>query len=240
MSKEKFLSAYMFVILVVATSMLIVGVILVISGIYQIDYKTENDFMNWAAVVIEVGIAGFISGVVLLFDKKYKKQMKSQQGEISELVIEIQNMEKSQLDLDKKLLETIEQQSLFTNNRKNFAYRKIILELFNVLNGIKQIRQAIPEGGEQYIYPEHDQDSYVSYLNYPIEEPIQSIEHVIELSNDVIDSDTLYSLFAFIQITKTHRVSIYENIISRESINFLIPPLEKLIEKITIELENFR
>lgn len=222
------------------TDMLVGNIAGLLSDIYKVEYKTESDFTNWAAVVIEIGVAGFISGVVLLFDKKYKKQMKEQQAEISKLVTEIQNMEKAQLDLDKKLLKMIEQQSSFTKNRKNFAYHKIILELTNTLEGIKKVRQAIPESGEQYTYPDDDKDSYESYLNSPIEEPIQSIERIIELSNDVIDSDTLYGLHTFIQMTKTYRVRIYENKISRRGIDFLIPPLEKLIDKIIIELENSR
>lgn len=75
MSEEKEISFKVrFAVLVFCTSVAIIAVLILIQNIFSISHRTpDNDFTNWAAVVIEIGVAAFISGVILLYDRKLQK-----------------------------------------------------------------------------------------------------------------------------------------------------------------------
>ena len=87
---------YAFLILSSCTGVIIFATVVIISSALTVDIFANNDLMNWSAIIIEIGVAVFISGMVLLYDKKYKRESKDQQEKISKLIAEIEQLTKEQ------------------------------------------------------------------------------------------------------------------------------------------------
>ena len=96
-------------IVVVCVSAVILFLIPKITGSNMIE---DNDIKNWVSLVIEGGVAIFIT-VTVVFYSDY------QQGKLKELVDGIHNMEKSQIDVENKLLKMINQQKEFQSKKKS-------------------------------------------------------------------------------------------------------------------------
>jgi len=62
-----------FFLLLICTVILVYGIIYVVSSILQTPWPA-NDFPNWAAVIIEIAVAAFISGMIFLYDKVHNKK----------------------------------------------------------------------------------------------------------------------------------------------------------------------
>ncbi len=67
-----------FILLLICTGILIFGVIHIVSSILHTSW-TANDFPNWAAVVIEIAVAVFISGMIFLYDREHNKKIEERQ-----------------------------------------------------------------------------------------------------------------------------------------------------------------
>ncbi|MEK6947291.1 MAG: hypothetical protein AABX32_06815 [Nanoarchaeota archaeon] len=64
-----------FIILLICTGIIIYGALFVLSKIFEIPYWSQDDFENWAAVVIEIGVAIFITGMIFLYDREHNKKI---------------------------------------------------------------------------------------------------------------------------------------------------------------------
>lgn len=67
-----------FILLLICTSILVSGIIYVISSILHTPWPA-NDFPNWAAVVIEIAVAVFITGMIFLYDREHNKKSEERQ-----------------------------------------------------------------------------------------------------------------------------------------------------------------
>jgi hypothetical protein len=95
--------------LAIYTSIIIGAVLIAISITTGSTPTQDNDIRNWVSLVIEVALAIFITVTVVIYSNY-------QQGRLKELIDGIHNMEKSQIEIENKLLKVIEQQE---NDRKN-------------------------------------------------------------------------------------------------------------------------
>lgn len=154
MTEEKKASfSFGFIILVFCTATIIIATIILISSIFHIQYRTENDFLNWTAIVIEIGVAAFISGIVLLYDRKHKRrandqqermsallnETKNQQDKIADLVTKIEKIETRQLGLNERLFEITEEQEKIRKNRRTSAYQEMLSYLDQMKYFIEEV-----------------------------------------------------------------------------------------------------
>lgn len=112
--------------------------------IIRIPYWINDDFENWAAVVIEIAIAVFVSGVVLLYDRKHKKYLEEQQGKISKMVEQTKNQQDEMAKLISKITDLEQQQEKKYAEKEEIENRFYKVNLLaNLISGLSCIRQAL-------------------------------------------------------------------------------------------------
>jgi len=128
-----------------------------ISSTFNIQYRTENDFMNWAAVVIEIGVAAFISGVVLLYDRKHKRESRIQQEKMSKLLQETKNQQDEITKLLKRIedieinqQEFIENEKQFKESNRGVSINRLRSDLSNLHTMINALSQTNDENFNQH------------------------------------------------------------------------------------------
>lgn len=227
--------------LMIATAAIIAISINLISSIFKIQYWANTDFENWAAIVIEVGIAIFVSGMVLLYDRKQKRESKKQQDKMSALLEDTKKQQDQTTELIKKIEEMelkqqqfIKAQENFVKTRKNFVYSRILFDLANILDWIESVKKSIPKEGERYAHDDNMIETYRQYMNDPKDSAIVSIEATINLSNDVIEAELLDDILQFIDLAKRTNVTIHNGMIERNYLDRFIMPISNILKKIPL------
>lgn len=105
---------YVFIFLMGATGISIIIAIFAISNTFKIPYWITNDFENWAAIVVEVGIAIFISSVILIYDGFHRREDDKRQKEMTSLLEQTKTQQDKVADLLTKIemIETKQQKMI--------------------------------------------------------------------------------------------------------------------------------
>ncbi|MCE9616843.1 MAG: hypothetical protein K8Q88_00565 [Nitrosarchaeum sp.] len=101
--------------------------------IFNVPLFSNNDSTNWTTSVVETGIGTSITIAILIYSNNQLKKSEEQQEKITELVLNIQNIEQRNYKREQKRL-------------KVFSYR-IITNLEVILNNHYELRQEL----ENYI-----------------------------------------------------------------------------------------
>lgn len=133
-----------FVILAFLVVLVIYLVILYFSYSLHIPISENNDLKNWSAVVIEIGIAVFISGMVLLYDRKHKHHLEEQQEEISKMVVQTKTQQDEMAKLISKITDLEQQQEKKYTEKEEIENRFYKVNLLaHLISGLSCIRQAL-------------------------------------------------------------------------------------------------
>ena len=99
--------------------------------IFNVPLFSNNDSTNWTTSVVETGIGTSITIAILIYSNNQLKKSEEQQEKITELVLNIQNIEQRNYEREQKRL-------------KVFSYR-IITNLEVILNNHYELRQELED-----------------------------------------------------------------------------------------------
>lgn len=193
-----------FIILMIATAFLIIGSILIMSNIFKIKYWSLDDFENWAAVIIEIGIGVFISGMILLYDRKHKRRSDEQQDKFAKIVTSIDSI--------------ISDQKKANDRRTNYAYNRIRSELDRMESWVQRVN-GLTESYQDAVTKNTDKDheeniktnykQWFGFANAERDDNIRSLESMRDSSFDVLEPSHLEDLNLVIRLGKEFVIPWY-------------------------------
>jgi len=87
-----------------ATPVVVLLTIFLIHWIFNVSFFSDNDSTNWGTSIIEMGIGTSITIAILIYSNNQQRRSEEQQEKITELVSNIQNIEKQQYARERKRL----------------------------------------------------------------------------------------------------------------------------------------
>lgn len=87
-----------------ATPVVVLLTIFLIDWIFNVSFFSDNDSTNWGTSIIEMGIGTSITIAILIYSSNQQRRSEEQQEKITELVSNIQNIEKQQYERERKRL----------------------------------------------------------------------------------------------------------------------------------------
>lgn len=202
----------------------------VIHNQFGLKYFENNDVANWAALIVEIEIGAAITLSILSYSRKIEKDNRIKQEKISQLVNEVKNMEKIQLEMDKKLLEMIEQKE-----KSRIAREKIVIEHLSFR--VESIKIDMYERKKYEIaLKENKPNGYeLSSLLRGINFDIDKLEEQIIIDRNSIPVEHIGAIESIIQLSKfgkqldpwkEHNYTIHDEL--KKQINALLEKLHQM------------
>jgi len=109
-----------------ATPVVVLLTIFLIHWIFNVSFISDNDSTNWGTSIIEMGIGTSITIAILIYSNNQQRRSEEQQEKITELVSNIQNIEKQNYQRERKRLMVFSQRiiSNLESTRQNHSALK--------------------------------------------------------------------------------------------------------------------
>ena len=142
--------------------------------IFNVPLVSNNDSTNWTTSVVETGIGTSITIAILIYSNNQLKKSEEQQEKITELVLNIQNIEQRNYEREQKRL-------------KVFSYR-IITNLEVILNNHYEIKQEL----EDYINKGTDEIKQNIILSSGTKLEIIEYFTILHIKSDIVYIEELF------------------------------------------------
>lgn len=108
-----------------ATPVVVLLTIFLIHWIFNVSFFSDNDSTNWGTSIIEMGIGTSITIAILIYSNNQQRRSEEQQEKITELVSNIQNIEKQQYERERKRLMVFSQR-IISNLESTRQYHSVL------------------------------------------------------------------------------------------------------------------
>jgi hypothetical protein len=127
-----------------ATPVVVLLTIFLIYWIFNVSFFSDNDSTNWGTSIIEMGIGTSITIAILIYSNNQQRRSEEQQEKITELVSNIQNIEKQHYERERKRLMVFSQRiisNLESTRQYHFALKNWLTDYLN--NDTEENKQNI-------------------------------------------------------------------------------------------------
>ena len=163
-----------------ATPVVVLLTIFLIHWIFNVSFFSDNDSTNWGTSIIEMGIGTSITIAILIYSNNQQRRSEEQQEKITELVSNIQNIEKQHYERERKRLMVFSQRiisDLESTRQYHSSLKNLLADYIN--NDTEENKQNIIlssrrnwETIEHFFIPHIKSD--LGYIGELFQEPLLS------------------------------------------------------------------